>query len=334
MYRKRRLLFHLLFWTLGFVTSFGTYLTLGAPWFALAISASNTLLLATIFYFNSWLVRTVFLKGRYGRYLVWTAILIVISMLCRLYENSWLMEIFDNHPETFAPAIMIVTGSLLSLGSWAISFVLVLWEDRLAKERRQLERMDQMRQVQLKYLKMQINPHFLFNSINNIYGLALKGSEHTAQSLLTLSEILRYSLYSNQDDMVPVEEEINQIRTLIDLYALRKKAPLNIQFTVSGDSESELIPVMLFLPIIENCFKHGDIFMSKEGFIRIQMEISENQIWFHCENSFGNDMQKDEVGGIGLQNIRERLKIIYPEMHIFKYVAANHVFSVDLILKR
>jgi LytS/YehU family sensor histidine kinase len=195
-----------------------------------------------------------------------------------------------------------------------IYFILMIFSAlyQLLENRREIEA--RHTQAQLNYLKAQINPHFLFNTLNNIYSAAVLQHPRTADMVLRLSDLLRYVTYDGQAERVSLQKEIAQIRAYIDLYQLKSEHPLSIRFEVEGDMEQVEIEPLLLLPLVENALKHGDIVEEQaDGYLHILLRKEAKRLFFQVENSYNPDNdQKDSVGGVGLDSIRQRLELNYP----------------------
>lgn len=188
-------------------------------------------------------------------------------------------------------------------------------------------------QNELKFLKSQINPHFLFNSLNNIYALAGIDSERTQQSISYLSEMLRYVLYECEQEFVPLKKELEYIENYLNLYALKssKKYPITTEFNIFNNTIS--IAPMILIPFIENALKHSDIEKINESYIAIKVNSDKNHIHFKVENSKPKSIiNKDQVGGIGLENVKKRLAILYPEKHELNISENKSTFKVQLTI--
>ncbi|WP_258455180.1 sensor histidine kinase [Aequorivita sp. CIP111184] len=185
---------------------------------------------------------------------------------------------------------------------------------------------------ELKFLKMQINPHFLFNSLNNIYALSISNSEKTPESIHSLSEMLRYVIYDCERPKVPIEKEIHYIENFIELFKLRSSKSFNITFINQLENTSVEVAPMLFIIFIENAFKHSGIEKGGEAFVDIKLQSSNNTITFSVENSLPTvKIIKDKSSGIGLQNAKKRLEISYPNQHDLN-IENGSTFKVDLKL--
>lgn len=178
-----------------------------------------------------------------------------------------------------------------------------------------LSRMELMKS-ELKFLKMQINPHFLFNALNNIYALSVTNSDKTQEGISTLSLMLRYVLYDCERPEVPLQKELQYITNFIELFKLKSSEAFNITFISEVEDDERLVPPMLFVPFIENAFKHSGIEKRGSSFVNIKLNSKEDVIEFSVENSLPSEpLLHDEKGGIGLQNVKKRLDILYPLTH-------------------
>lgn len=178
---------------------------------------------------------------------------------------------------------------------------------------------------ELSSLREQLNPHFLFNGLNSIYALSLQKSGKAPEAVLILSELLRFSLYEIHKEKVELLEEIKNIQHYLALQKLRLKEPELIEFSIKGDPKNISVTPMIFLPIIENAFKHGDL----KKVISITFEIGES-IQFNCSNQVDQkDHPESETGGIGLGNIKRRLHLLYPD-HTLNIGKEKSQFFVQL----
>ncbi len=189
-------------------------------------------------------------------------------------------------------------------------------------------------QSELKFLKSQINPHFLFNALNNIYTLAVIQSKSAPEMILKLSEMLRYIIYDCNEEKVPLSKEINYIKNYIDLQKLKDDGMVNIKVDIDQVNENLRIAPMLLIPFIENSFKHSNIEDSKKGWIRIHLETpDEKHLNFQIENSIPQkEFTKDKIGGVGLDNVKRRLNLLYPNKHELNITEEIDKFSVNLYI--
>jgi sensor histidine kinase YesM len=185
--------------------------------------------------------------------------------------------------------------------------------------------------TEMKFLKSQINPHFLFNSLNNIYTLVVIKSDLAPDNLLKLSDMLRYMLYDCKADRVSLDREIKYIRDFIDLNKLKDSRGLNVAVNLDESRPGLMIAPLLFVPFIENAFKHSKIEDLENGWIKIDLKTTDERIQFSVQNSIPEKVfSKDEIGGIGLKNVRRQLELIYPEKHELIVNFGENQFDISL----
>lgn len=193
-----------------------------------------------------------------------------------------------------------------------------------------LEARLKLKEQELKYLKMQIHPHFLFNTLNSMYGLALKKADQTPDMILRLSNLLDYLLYQTEKPLVSISEEIEHIKDYIALEKMRFNDKLNVIMNVKLESKNMTIAPMLLLPFIENSFKHGSI---KNGILKIDIDIKADLEVVHFQIKNSNSDDTSVQGGIGLENIKKRLDLLYPNKHKLSIATNDDDFEVSLQLK-
>jgi two-component system, LytTR family, sensor kinase len=187
--------------------------------------------------------------------------------------------------------------------------------------------------TELSFLKTQINPHFLFNTLNNIYSLALIKSDATAGAVLKLSSIMRYVLNETKHDWVPLEKEIEFVNHFIDLQKVRLTDKMKITFNVAGNVEGKQIAPLILIPFIENAFKYG-ISTKEPAEIIIDLKAEEKLISFYVKNKIFTTEHDKNGHSIGLKNTRRRLELLYPEKHTLTVSDENRYFIVNLILNK
>jgi hypothetical protein len=197
------------------------------------------------------------------------------------------------------------------------------------------QRMEEMRSMQLeselRFLKSQMSPHFLFNTINNIYSLALVKSDKAPKFLLKLSGLLRYLLYEC-DKQVTYQQEENALHIYAELFQLRYDEELNLQVRSDVQQKDKLIEPMLMIPILENAFKYSGLGINDGAFVIFNVIEAEGKLRVICENSIDTDHPKDQPGGIGLNNIRKRLDMNYPGNYQLDILNADETFILKLTI--
>ena len=188
-------------------------------------------------------------------------------------------------------------------------------------------------QTELKFLKSQINPHFLFNSLNNLYALTLSKSDSAPEVVLRLSNILRYILYESNEGYVSVRKEMEHVKDYVAVEKLRLGMGVTIDIDIDDAIQDDPVEPMLFLTLVENALKHSEDILPEKRFIRIHAKSLDTGFRFLIENTFSPSKRDSETGGIGLENIKKRLNLIYPNQHDIKSSTADGVYRVDLIIK-
>ncbi|MDZ7693914.1 MAG: histidine kinase [Balneolaceae bacterium] len=186
-------------------------------------------------------------------------------------------------------------------------------------------------ETELKALRAQINPHFLFNSLNHIYALAYRQSPETAPAILQLSELLRYTLKQMDKATVPLQDELNYLQKYVDLYKHRLQHPEKVRFEIKGPVKGLMIAPLLLIAFVENCFKHGSIEEPGE-MIDIEIQTNTNRLFLKTQNSTGIKTALPETSGIGLDNVRRRLNLLYPGKHILEIEDEEGTFIAKLTL--
>ena len=198
--------------------------------------------------------------------------------------------------------------------------------------RRQREHQLLHQEAELKFLRSQVNPHFLFNTLNNLYALVNVGSPLALPVLDKLSSLLRYALYQ-QEAAVPLERELQSVSDLLDLERIRQPAVRVADVRVETIRQHWQLPPLLLLPFVENACKHGDLRSATEP-LSISVAETDSELRIRFRNAIRRQTDgRDEVGGIGLTNVRQRLELLYPQRHDLAIAATDDIFTVDLTLR-
>jgi LytS/YehU family sensor histidine kinase len=188
---------------------------------------------------------------------------------------------------------------------------------------------------QLKSLQSQINPHFLLNSLQSIYALSLEKSDLTPKVILQLSDILKYTLYETNQQRVKLEKELEMLRDYVDMHLHRIDPDrAEIVLEIGGEAGDLTIAPMLLIPFVENSFKHGLQASPGRVFVHIHIHIDQGQFHFRIKNNLGktDPIGKGDKNGIGVENTRQRLELIYPGRHTLTLGKKDHTFEVELKL--
>lgn len=187
--------------------------------------------------------------------------------------------------------------------------------------------------AELNFLRAQVNPHFLFNVLNNLYALTLKKSELAPDVVLKLSEMMEYMLYDSNDEKVSLEKEISYLNSYIELERLRFSGAANITLNNNTSLNGAEIAPLLLLPLVENAFKHGLSKQPENGWLKINIGLEGKTFSFFIENFKPSSTSDKRNGGIGLSNLRNRLELLYPNRHQLALEDKKNTFSVKLIIE-
>jgi sensor histidine kinase YesM len=212
------------------------------------------------------------------------------------------------------------------------SIIYRLVTDRILSDRAEKEAKAERLASELKFLRSQVSPHFLFNVLTNMVSLARKKSELLEPALIQLSDMLRYMLYETNGQRFPVAKEIEYLRNYIELQELRFGEDVALQLDMEDSDSSCTIEPMLLIPFVENAFKHG-IGTVKDPYIRISLQVKEQYLYFQVVNNYSRDNgSKDANSGIGLDNVRNRLRLLYRDQYTLNIQDNGEVYNASLKL--
>lgn len=289
------------------------------------VYVTSTLLL------TRWVGNRFFSSRRYSAF--WVGMIVVVVLFaCQRYllEQVMLGRLFNiwNYPPSTLLSYYFLDNLYYALTYVLLGFLIYLLDAQLSNQRKQALLLQQSREAELQFLRSQINPHFLFNTLNNIYSLVYEQSSRAPEAVLQLSNLLRYMLYEKKEH-VPVEKEWGYIDDFITLQQLRFDYPVRVMRETHMEAEGKGIPPYLLIPFIENAFKHGDF---RQEPLRLSLTVSNKELLFESNNRI-QQSHKDEAGGIGLANVQRRLNLIYPESHSLEVTEANGYFIARLHIK-
>ncbi len=284
-------------------------------------------------YINFYVLIPSFLKKKnYIFYVFWLIItltassLLIITLCLVTLQQAFSRDLFSIHFFTSA-AYVALTSLAKFLTDWIELQDISLRYNKVEREKLEAE---------LNTLKAQINPHFLFNSLNNIYSLCLVNSEKTPQLILKLSDLMRHVLYESRKNFVPLKKEIEFARNFVELQRIRLNDQIEIRMSVEGDVEDQLIIPLIFEPFIDNAFKHGPHSFSGKDFIHLSMKVTNEWLHFEISNTCNehDPVKKDQAHGIGLNNVRQRLAFLYKkEDYDLEISKKQNIFIVRLKLR-
>jgi sensor histidine kinase YesM len=336
--RNRVFLLHLSFWCV--YLSFNLYQVSvfqrdrGYEWGRLLTSLSLQLIFtALIAYFNYFITLPRFLKNKnVWRYILEFSVPFALLITLRVFLQRYLVDGYTHRVEYFYSSVFIV--QIVAVTLFIAFFVGMLkfaveWFEFEAKKR---EVENEKLTAELNFLKAQINPHFLFNTLNNLYYLAFTKSSNTTEVIAKLSQMMRYMIYDSNHEKVPLSKEIEYMQNYIDLEKLRLNNQIPIEFKVEGNAENVLIAPLIFITFLENAFKHGVNNNNPGAWVNLAIHMNGKGCTYTVENSKVSQANTDTHGksGIGLQNVKRRLALSYPDAHTLRIEDKPDHYKVEL----
>lgn len=305
----------------------------GFIWPSLYGTALNSLL----FYGNTeWLIPKVLRKKGIANYTLWLLFFFASANAVEALVDQWFASIqgieLDKGSMQEIVLLVVITHVLTLIASFAYRFS----KDWFYNERIKHDLIATNLQTELDFLRSQVNPHFLFNTLNNLFSMAIKsGDDATAEGIGRLSGLMRYMLYDSNQTQISLRQEIDYLHDYIALQELRVvgREDVEISLTIHGKAGSQKLSPMLLIPFVENAFKYG-LSPSQPVSISFHFELSEKQLIFESRNTINRNSQSTDkqASGIGLENIKRRLGLLYPERHELLITENEEVFEVRLLL--
>ncbi len=328
MLRNKRLLTHLIFWTIHIVFAFFAWdLPNYKPGFLLLFANiiiaahASTFLFFYVHYL--YLIPRFLLQKKYAKYLLLVSLTIILYVIAKAFiwnGFNFIDGLFHDDQRG---------GVVFScLFYYTISTAFRMYDNWQDSEQKTIRLQQEVNETELLYLKSQMSPHFLFNTLNNIYGLSLNNDPQTSQSISQLKDLMIYIEKFESGNKILFDQEIHYLNSFIALNKLRHVVNVDFEITKPIEGKMTSIEPMIFLPFIENAFKHGEI--KAESTISIHLELFLNEVHFTIKNKISPYKRKDKVGGIGIKNIKRRLELLYPNTHELKIDETECFFTVDL----
>lgn len=286
---------------------------------ALLVYTTNYLLIPFLLY-----------KKKYLLFAVAFIAIVFISSILKMNLLGWMLNNYAliNWTENFKERLYdnILPHFFLVIAGAAIKLMF----DNGKLQQRMAEAAKEKSEAELNFLKSQINPHFIFNSLNAVYFLINKENALARDALHKFSDMLRYQLYEMNGDKIPVEKEIRYLKDYMDLQQLRKDEKYSVQFNCSPEVKNFTIEPLLLIPFVENAFKHISHHSEGDNYVKANMNKSNETFFFTIENSTDGNKVKEQNGGIGLNNVKRRLALLYPGKHDLLITETDEKYSVQL----
>lgn len=328
--------YHLIFWITYFLLNiirWGSYFN--DYWYSIKSNLVEFPLHIIIVYYNVYYLFPYFiLNKKYYQFFVYFIASLTFLYLLRtglnyllVSENIWPEADGIQNAFAFNHIVAVITGEIYVIAF--VSSIKLIFDWTYENNRLENLKATQLK-TELQFLKAQIQPHFFFNTLNNLYALTLEKSKHASDVVLKLSQIMEYILYDAKETKITLLKEINYIQNYIDLEKLRSGNKINVEINMQGAIESQNVPPLLFLPFIENCFKHGSIENNKLN-IKIGFEVTNaNLLKFSVINNYDLVSQSKKNHGIGNKNVLRRLELLYKDRFTFNSRTEKENYIVEL----
>lgn len=289
--------------------------------------------ITTVYTFNYYLIPNILLKNEKRKFFAFAFVTIVMFFYIQLLLTLFLVvkQLADGYrlfPEMVDMVMLFFNLFFVVFIAIAIKFYKRWSEKDFQEQKVQKEKVE----AELQMLKTQINPHFLFNTLNSIYVLAMKQSDQTANTVMKLSDILDYILYRINTPKIAISNEINIIKNYIDLEKIRCSNRVDLDFNTELKSNDIQIPPMLIIPFVENAFKHGVAKSMDKSWIKISIKETDEALQIHVANSKTQNKSKDQTGGIGLENVKKRLNLLYDNKYQLDIFEKQMQYLVSLYI--
>jgi len=266
------------------------------------------------------------------KYLLYVSTL-ALSIVTAFVLSDFFLDLSDFKPDKLASInpVLIKIRPIFKANTFLMLIISILASIALTINNHLRQTEKEKFSAQISSLKSQINPHFLFNTLNNIYATAIDASPRTADMIDKLSDMMRYTMKETQNDFVPLEEEINYLNNFIELQKLRLESKIKFDYTIEGEFTELQIAPMLLIPFVENAFKYG-VNSEQDSNIRINIKIIESELHFLVANNKVNIQSdiKENNSGLGIKNTKHRLVLIYPSKHLLTIKETENDFFVSL----
>ena len=337
IWTRKKWVYHSLFWAVMLVAlvALGNE-RLSLP-FRFLLEGTNVFFYIVITYINILYLIPNFLSEKKREWTFIGSLLLVCAIITPL-KIITLYFLHSNFPpiqsELIRNQLWYFLGLVYIAGFSTIYSIIAEWKQQ---ERQRQELQNQTIESELRFLKTQINPHFLFNTLNSLYALSLKKSDNAPEVVLQLSEMMRYMLYECNEPQVLLSKEVGYIENYLSLEKIRLQKNITVKFDVEGNTNDVFIAPLLLIPFIENSFKHGIANQIGEGYVYIKLRAKENQLLFQIANSRTSlqaipSLTGKKSGGIGLVNVKRRLDLLYPNKNTLNIDESPQMYLVELVL--
>lgn len=329
--------YHLLFWVIYFIFNFFRFASINNDyWYSLKSNLIEFPLNIVITYFTIYyLIPKFILKKKYLQFFLLFSFSLLMFYLVRtglnyilVTKNIWPEAQGVQEPFTLIHVVELVIGAIYVI---ALVSAIKLTYDWVNEKKRNDDLQRMQLETELNFLKSQIQPHFFFNTLNNLYALVIKKSPNAPNVVLKLSEIMQYVLYEVKEPKISLMKSINYLYSYLELETLRYGERVKSEISIDGNIDDVEVPPLLFLPFLENCFKHGTNH-DEDINVAITFVVKDNFLYFTVENNYVPRSDRKTKHGIGIENVKRRLQLLYGNDYQLRTRSKGNIYTVNLKL--
>lgn len=327
---KNEPIFHVFFWAIVLFYPYLKYIDYEGGYKMPFLHELNSLIfkMAISYFLYYW-----YSPKKNKRKYLWVVIVFLIS-------NALLYEFVDGYFHTHTGHFWkhFMTNILTFIGFGIVFYTLYSIKKMYLYQIQLNTLLEEKKQAEMNVLKAQINPHFLFNTLNTIYANALKKDDKTPELILKLSDGFRYLFDQGQKEYVSLKQELKHLKDYVALQQERLSDKVTVEFSEDIENSEQLIAPLLLIPFIENAFKYTSLLKGENHLVSISITLIENQLSFHCTNPFDKEAEYNAdkswvKSGVGQENIKKRLKLLYPERHSLQIEDISNLYKINLSIK-
>lgn len=331
----RRVVYHTIFWILILLILLWFDVNQGSLLANIGIELVNLFFYISAVYLNVlYLIPNYLSEKKFVQYCILLVLSVMLITPLKVFVfYIWFSYLPEAQNQVINDQYWYFLSTFIIVGSSTIFKIISDWA-RYQRDRKDLQ--TQTMQSELRFLKSQINPHFLFNTLNNLYALTLKKSDKAPDIVIKLSEMMRYMLYECNEKRVLLSKEVNYLKNYLELERLRQGKNVEINFKVNGQVGEQKIAPLMFIPFLENSFKHGLSNQIAQGYVNIELDVEQGLVHLFIENSKSSVVPAQthkRSGGIGLVNVRRRLNLLYPNQYKLDIIEQPNSYAVDLTIQ-
>lgn len=327
----------ILIWSVIYILGFVQNLWISVEW-SLKVGTLNFVCMLIVYYTtHNVLIPKLLIKEKKILYFLFSiALIILFANICARFELFMIKDISIDIDHEYKFVFSVSRFASIFILTYTISSIIFFYRRTTEDARQKEELLSEKKMLEARVLKSQINSHFIFNALNNIYSMTYFKDKYTSGYVLKLAQMMRYVMEDCETELTPLSKDIEYIENFIDFQKLRFESDKDITFVYKNEENKNIsVPPMIFQPLVENCFKHTPLEVDENSFIHIILEVKkEKQIYFVAENSQPLIKNKPSLsgGGIGIENVKRRLDLYFEDQYSLNIFDNSGSFKVELYI--